>query len=161
MLYFMILTSFAEKPSKIPSDTKVGKELFQQHCQGCHQLPKSEDAVVNNANSQHLDSQNSEIATDENISSDSPEDSNMQTSIKDPLLTNQEDNRKEIIPLLSVSSNEIHIINEQSIPSITSRTYSNEDWLTWVLQGKGMMPSYGEIFHSTDALKIKAYLDGL
>ena len=169
MLYFLILISFAEKPSKIPSDTKVGRELFQQHCQGCHQLPESEDSTVKNSDSEQQDFHNSEVATDENLSNDTPEeDSNIKTSQQKESLQKEslqkeshEKNSEPSIPLRSLSSNEIHIINGQSIPSITTTTYSNEDWLKWVLQGKGMMPSYSQVFHATDALKIKAYLDGL
>ena len=58
-------------------------------------------------------------------------------------------------------SSPIELKGQKEVPSLLDKSYSENEWMTWVLLGEGMMPSYSEILHSTDAIKIKTYLDGL
>ena len=181
MLYFFILISFAAKPSKIPSDAKVGKELFQQYCQGCHGQLEAETSKKETSNKETSDSKSPELksskkmeetdthkqvpstntSTNEKSQSSetiSPTDMNKENVSKENV---SKDNSDSMLVLSTMVSSEIRINSGQIVPSITNTTYSEEDWLNWVLEGRGMMPSYNQVFHATDALKIKAYLDGL
>ena len=151
LLYWFVVTSYAAKPSKIPSDTKVGKELYEQYCQGCHGSIDKPDpsSKESSEDTSKIEQNNSQKTSHPESETDTKSPSQNHNTLEHP---------KE---LRSTLSKDIVIIGQHVIPSIESTTYSKDVWLMWVLEGKGMMPAYNQVFHATDALKIKTYLDGL
>jgi hypothetical protein len=148
-LYFVVTNLYASKPSKLPSATKVGKELYHLYCEGCHGYIKDKE----NNDDKKID--------------DTEEPEKKEPEKKEPEKKEVEENNKKstvtssLSPSQLKSSSAIEIRGLQDIPSLKDKEYSQEEWIEWVLEGKGIMPGYSEILHSTDAIKIKTYLDGL
>ena len=152
IIYLTIASLYASKPSKIPSSPKVGQELYEQYCSGCHGKvdKEEEDKEDENAN------EKSENVRTENI----------KTQNTNPPATLSKQTQPSGLDTLAVLSKKslsspIEFNGKKEIPSLFENSYSEKEWIKWVLVGEGMMPGYSEILHSTDAIKIKSYLDGL
>jgi len=167
IMYLTIASLYASKPSKIPSSPKVGQELYEQYCAGCHGTVGEEDQGKEDQGKEDQgkkDKEKDNLEISEESKDQQIEDSNAKNTNEQ---TGQSNSKKitslDTNPLLSKQSlsSPIELKDPKEVPSLFDRSYSESEWITWVLLGEGMMPSYSEILHSTDAIKIKIYLDGL
>ena len=157
IIYLTIASLYASKPSKIPSSPKVGQELYEQYCSGCHGIVGEENQEKKDKEKDNLEI--SEKSIDQQIEESNVKNTNEPTDTYDSKKITNLDTTTRLSKQSLASP--IAFKGKKEIPSLLDKSYSENEWMTWVLLGEGMMPSYSEILHSTDAIKIKTYLDGL
>ena len=164
IIYLTIASLYASKPSKIPRDPKVGKELYEQYCSGCHGQVKQENDNKENDNKENDNKENDNNDMNSEFENERIKESKTQN------INKHRSQSKEIQPngldTLSIFSKQslsspIALKGQREVPSLLENSYSENEWMKWVLVGEGMMPGYSEVIHATDAIKIKVYLDGL
>ena len=167
IIYLTLASLYASKPSKIPSSSKVGQELYEQYCAGCHGTVGEENQGKKKQGKEDQEKKDkekdnleiSEKSKDQQIEESNAKNTNEPTDTsRSKKITNLD--TTAFLSKQSLSS-PIELKGQKEVPSLFDKSYSENEWMTWVLLGEGMMPSYSEILHSTDAIKIKTYLDGL